>query len=213
MNNIKDWLAQRQLVYSVLAIFYRGELEKGLYILYNNNFLKQLLNFSDNTLLKFNTNKLTNEIENNRVNDKYITLLLEDYQNLFVGPDHILAPLWESVYITKDKMIFDETELEIRRFYNKSGLDVKKTEPADHLSLELAFMARLCAQESTSDSLKANEILLKQLNFLKKHLLIWTSAWGEKVNENASTEFWTEFSLMTISWLKGDFDELEKVIQ
>jgi len=213
MNNIRDRLEQRQLVYLILVLFYRGELIKGLDVLYSTNFLKQLSEFSDNTTLKSTTDKIINEIENNKKNSNYVKLLLDDYQRLFVGPDHILAPLWESVYSTKDKIIFDENELEVRKFYNKSGLDVKKTEPADHISLELGFMARLCAEESDYAAIENEELLLKQVDFLKKHLLKWTSSWVEKVNENASTEFWKNFSLITRSWLENDYFELEKIIQ
>ena len=213
MNNIKGRLDQRQLVYSILALFYREELIKGLDILYSTNFLNQLSDFSNNTTLKSTTNKIINEIENNKKNNDYVKLLFDDYQRLFVGPDHILAPLWESVYSTKDKIIFDENELEVRKFYNKSGLDVKKTEPADHISLELGFMARLCAEESDYAAIENEELLLKQVDFLKKHLLKWTSSWVEKVNENASTEFWKNFSLITRSWLENDYFELEKIIQ
>ena len=209
MENIKEWLFKRQLVYSILALFYRGELTKGLDNLYNTDFLQQLLDYSDNTILKSSTIKIINDIKDNKNNRDYIKLLLNDYQKLFVGPDHILAPLWESVYRTKDKIIFDETELEIRRLYNKSGLDVKKTEPADHLSLELAFMARLCAVVSVNKAFKINELLVKQLEFLKEHLLKWTLSFVENVKENSSTEFWINWSLITRSWLENDFGELE----
>jgi len=213
MKNIKQWLLKRQLVYSTLALFYRGELTKGLDNLYNTDFLQQLLDYSDNTILKSSTVKIINDIKDNKNDRNYIKLLLDDYQKLFVGPDHILVPLWESVYRTKDKIIFDETELEIRRLYNKSGLDVKKTEPADHLSLELAFMARVCAEVSANETFKMDEILVKQFEFLKEHLLKWTPSFVEKVNENSSTEFWINWSLITRSWLENDFGDLEKNIQ
>jgi len=48
-------------VYSILALFYRGELAKGLDNLYNTDFLQQLLDYSDNTILKSSTVKIINE--------------------------------------------------------------------------------------------------------------------------------------------------------
>lgn len=212
MNNIKDQLDQRQLVYSIFALFYRGELIKGLDVLYNTYFLQKLSNFSNNTTLKSITNKIINEIENNKTNSNYVKLLLDDYQRLFVGPNHILAPLWESVYCTKYKLIFDENELKVRKLYNKSGLDVRKTEPADHLSLELAFMARMCSTGNDIVTIESEESLLKELKFLNEHLLKWTSSWVKKVNEYAVTEFWKNFSLITRSWLENDFNELDKIV-
>lgn len=206
MKNIKEWLDERQLVYLILALFYRGELIRGLDILYNTDFLQKLLVCSDNNMLKSNTNKVIHEIANNKYNTSYMQLLQEDYEKLFLGPDHILAPLWESVYCSKDKIIFDETELVIRKLYNEFGLDVKKTEPADHLSLELAFMARLCV----NTTLKTDEILVNQLKFLKEHLLEWVFPWEEKVNKSASTEFWINWAIITKTWLQNDFSKLEK---
>lgn len=213
MNNTKEKLAQRQLIYSILALFYRGELAKGLDILQSTDILQQLSDYSSDPLMKSSTYILIKEIETNKDNSNYAKLLLEDYQRLFVGPDHIFAPLWESVYITKDRIIFDESELEIRRLYNKSGLDVKKTEPADHLSLELGFMARLCFEIKIDLTLITDQRLVKQKQFLKEHLLKWTLYLKESINEHALTQFWISFSEITRSWLVMDLFELEKILE
>lgn len=209
MNNRKKWLAQRRLVYSTLALFYRGELIKGLDILDKTNFLQQLVDSIDSSVFKSCTFEIISEIQKYKCDTKYVSLQLNEYQRLFVGPDQILAPLWESVYKTKDKIIFDENELEVRKIYNEAGLDVKKTEPADHLSLELAFMARLSVECSDFITVGTDETLAKQLEFLEKHLLKWNCDWVEKVIKNSSTKFWINLALITQFWLENDYFELE----
>lgn len=44
-------------------------------------------------------------------------MLKLDYNRLFVGPGHIVVPLWESIYRTKEKLLFGESEITVRRYY------------------------------------------------------------------------------------------------
>jgi len=213
MDNIKQWLAERKTIYFMLALLYDGKIDQALEIIRENDLLQNFAAYIDNTLISVGSGKVIKEIDENQNNNDYRALILNDYQRLFVGPDEILAPLWESVYKTKDKLLFGEIELEIRRYYNSIGLDVKENEPADYLPLQLSFMSRLCDIDDNNNLVNINENLIKQWKFLKEHLLAWISSWEADVNQNTEIQIWTGFAQMTKGWLENDFDEIEKVIE
>jgi len=212
MDNIKQWLAERRSIYFILALLYDGKIDKALEIIRENDLLQNFAAYIDNTLISVGSGKVIKEIDKNQNNNDYRALILNDYQRLFVGPDEILAPLWESVYKTKDKLLFGEIELEVRRFYNSVELDVKESEPADYLPLELSFMSRLCKIDGENKLEDINKNLVKQHDFLKEHLLSWISSWAGDVNKNAETKFWVGFTQLTKGWLENDLGEIEKLV-
>lgn len=212
MDNIKQWLIERKIIYSILALFYRGNIYEGLESIKEYGLLEEFVNYTDNILLSNGAGKVIKEINENQDNYEYRDLILDDYQRLFVGPDEILAPLWESVYKEKDKLLFGEIELAVRRFYNSAGVDIKESEPADYLPLQLSFVSRLC-DIAVEDNLKyISENLVKQHDFLKEHLLSWILLWIEDVKKNAEIGFWVGFAQMTKAYLENDLDEIEKII-
>ncbi|MBC2582494.1 molecular chaperone [Clostridium sp. DJ247] len=212
MDTIKQWLTERQTIYSILALFYRGDLSKGLDILKSTGILQRFSEYVDNPQLSEGAKIVTKEIDENVKNNKHIDLLLDEHQRLFVGPDHIPAPIYESVYRTKDKLLFGQSELEVRKIYYNSGLEVKSTEPADHLALELSFMARLCFITKDDFSQQVIEYLNKQHDFLKDHLLQWVPLWADAVNANAQTKFWSGLALVTKGWLMNDLAEVQEIL-
>ena len=67
-----------------------------------------------------------------------------EYTRLFIGPNELPAPLWESVYVTKERILFHRRTLEVRNFYRSEGL-IPQMYPSvadDHIALELDFSAR-----------------------------------------------------------------------
>ena len=44
----------------------------------------------------------------------FLAELRDEYTRLFVGPDKLVAPPWESVYRGEDAMLFQEVTLEVR---------------------------------------------------------------------------------------------------
>lgn len=212
MDNIKQWLIERKTIYCILALIYRGEISNGLDILMETNLLREFANYFHNTQLSIEANQLLEDICKNKNSNSYMDLILDDYQNLFVGPNDILAPLWESVYRAKDKLLFSNIELEVRRFYNSVGLNVKENQLADYLPLELSFMSRLCTMVVENNFQNINENLIKQRNFLKEHLLSWISPWVNDVNKNAETKFLRYFSLLTKDWFENDLVEIDEVL-
>jgi TorA maturation chaperone TorD len=211
VDKIQQWLKERQVIYSLFGTLYRGDLESGFQFLKD---MALLQSFDQNLNCAFITsaNKVMKEIDEHKDDVGYMKMLKLDYKRLFVGPDHIVVPLWESIYRTKEKLLFGESEITVRRYYQLFGLHVNDREPADHFSLELSFMARLCAM-SIIESKQIFIVLETQRLFLEEHLLKWVSVLAEEVSVNTKTIFWSGVTVLVYRWLEHDLIEVKKVIK
>ncbi len=213
MDNIRQWILERKIIYFILALIYDGKIYEALEIIDENKLLEHMSGYIDNKFISDGSREVFKEIEKNKNNETYIELILKEYQRLFVGPDRICAPLWKSVYGKKDKLLFGEVELEVRRFYNSFNLDVKDNEPADYLPRELYFMSHLCDKYTEDYTENINtEKLMKQHEFLRMHILSWISPWAEDVKQNSEMKFWSGFSQIIEGWLQNDFNEIESIL-
>ncbi|WP_077302725.1 TorD/DmsD family molecular chaperone [Virgibacillus pantothenticus] len=145
-----------------------------------------------------------------------------DYTRLFVGPFDLPAPPWESVYVRKDRLLFQSNTVDVRNVYLHFGYEVehKNLEAEDHVGLELDFMFHL--NELSLKSLNNNGLKSKanftflvkeQRRFLEKHLLAFISVFSEKVIENAHTGFFTGMARLLRSYLKMDAAILEELLE
>ncbi len=73
-----------------------------------------------------------------------------DFTRLFIGPESPPAPPWESVYVSRDKLLFQESTLNVKTFYQQNGFHLPETEyeAADHIGYELDFLWKLSEQAS-----------------------------------------------------------------
>lgn len=207
MDDIKLWFRERKAVYSTMSLLYRGNLKDGFDILKNTDLLEKL----ENSNLYPEARAILNEISKDNFNSKYTGELIEDYYRLFFGPSHILAPLWESTYESRDRLIFGRSELSVRMFYHEFDLEVNPKEAADNLAFELSFMSRLCDLGFRGDLKNVMKILGAEEKFLRDHLCSWVPTWESSVKHNAKTMFWIEFSSMTKTWVEENLRELEKM--
>jgi TorA maturation chaperone TorD len=138
-----------------------------------------------------------------------------DNTRLFFGPGRVLAPLWESVYFTEERLVFQESTLDVRRWYQRYGLEPENLhkEPDDHIALEMAFIAHLASLSvealETGDEDKCESLLLAQRDFANEHLLKWAAVWCQQVFENARTDFYKGIALLT----RGALTELSQLLR
>ena len=122
--------------------------------------------------------------------------LESDFNRLFVGPGQPLAPPWESYYLSRDHLLFQEQTLAVREVYRRFGLEAPHlhSEPDDSLSLELSFMAELCARCSEASRAGPgrgpDEIIEVQRQFLASHLLRWAPQCLRQVIESARLDYY-----------------------
>ena len=125
-----------------------------------------------------------------------------DYNRLFVGPERLLAPPYESVHRSRDRLVFEAETLQVRAFYARFGLAAPRQgrEPDDHIGLELELMATLCLRSldalEVGDADGAAVLVAAQREFLAEHLLVWAPHLMELIVEHADTAFYT-----AVGWL------------
>lgn len=137
-----------------------------------------------------------------------LAALKADYQRLFIGPGHLLAAPWESVYRSPDHLIFGLQTVQVRQAYHRFGLPMpwQHVEPDDHLGLELEFVAHLCglalgsidAGDSETEALVTAEIGA----FLRDHLLRWAGDCLALVKANAQTDYYRGCAELTEACLR-----------
>lgn len=136
--------------------------------------------------------------------------LRREYLRLFLGPEKVLAPPWASVYLSKERLIFDENTLAVRRFYRDWQLETVhyKKEPDDHIGLELEFMAilseRTLAAYEKGDWELYGRLIQGQLAFLHNHLLPWVSAFCRQILEHSFQSFYRGLAFFTPAYLEMD---------
>jgi putative dimethyl sulfoxide reductase chaperone len=149
-----------------------------------------LCEFSDGAkILKDFINSLESEGE-------FILLQVKDeYNSLLVGPDILPAPPWESVYLGKENLLFEEQTLKVRECYKEYSLKFirENNEPEDHIVIELEFLAYLIHQTlECENSREVTKLWKDQAAFLDGHFLQWTPKFCELLLKNVQS-----------NWFKG----------
>lgn len=130
-----------------------------------------------------------------------------EYTRLFVGFRRVVAPLWESVYFNRDRMVFQKQTFQVRAMYTKYGLEIDSFghEPDDHLAYELLFIAHLCNRCAEFVQTEEEDALAKTvadlISFTLCHPLSWVSKWSKTVQQEASTDFYRGYALLVESAL------------
>jgi putative dimethyl sulfoxide reductase chaperone len=150
--------------------------------------------------------------------EKETPLLQEEhteYQRLFVGPGPIEVPLWESVYRSKDHLLFEETTFQVRKLYHRFGLQYQKenNEPDDHLLIELEFLIFLI--DSSLRELEFPHHCRKtlhhfeafyeaQIEFLEQHLCKWVPKFGTKLLDSTDSLLYQGIALILTDFIMDD---------
>lgn len=129
--------------------------------------------------------------------------LRADYTRLLLGTSVVLAPPWESVYFSDERLIFQEQTVQVRAWYRRFGLEAPHhaQEPDDHIGLELLFVAQLARQALVAleeqDQAAFEELLAAQRSFLTEHLFQWAAQWCDLVETQANTLFFQGLAPLT----------------
>jgi TorA maturation chaperone TorD len=141
-------------------------------------------------------------------------LLKIDYSKLFIGPYKLFAPPYGSMYLEGKRKIMGDSTIDVRNMYREVGLDISVDfkEPPDHIAAELEFMHYLIAKEieaiKSNDFKRARQYLQKQKKFLKNHLGVWVFEFTNKIEAQATTDFYKHLAKFTKIFIKKDRDEI-----
>lgn len=133
------------------------------------------------------------------MSDEAFDELRLDYTRLFIGPGKVLAPPWESVNFSDERLTFQAQTLQIRDWYRRFGLQAEKLhhEPDDHIGLELAFISHLASLAANALGTAHDDLLAAQRDFLTEHVLAWAPAWCSQVCDHAQTDFYWGIARLT----------------
>lgn len=145
--------------------------------------------------------------------EEALTSLSSAFTSLFRGlkPQRSPPPPYESVYT--EGRVMGVAVSDVTRTYASAGLEVKSSEAADHLGIELAFMAYLCSKEAearlSGDDEGAARLALEELRFLERHLLNWVPRFCEVAEPycrraGLGGKFYSGVLLLTKGFLKLD---------
>ncbi|MTI15349.1 TorD/DmsD family molecular chaperone [Sansalvadorimonas verongulae] len=132
--------------------------------------------------------------------DTHLSELSQDYADLFVGPNALLAAPWGSVYLTEDQANCGQPTLQVKAFYREYGveIDTGENEPDDHIGLMFAFLAHLTEQglQAAGNGGEAEPWITAAKAFLEHHILTWAPRFLTIMGENARSDFYKGGSLL-----------------
>lgn len=219
-DSIAILLANRSFVYLMLQKIYADEpTEELMEIVVGNHAAEALELLLDDD--KFNSfenlrAKLAADLESDL--DGTISKLVSEYTFLMIGPAELPAPPWESVYITKEPLIFQESTLKVRQAYLKEGFIPAKypNEADDHIALELDFMyhlANLTLEKFEAKALSETiELLDKQKSFLMNHLLVWIGQFATDMQKSKHQYFYPAMTILTDYILEIDNNVIDEIM-
>jgi TorA maturation chaperone TorD len=144
-----------------------------------------------------------------KYDDEAFPALLDNFNKLFIGPGHLFAPPWESVYKEQDKTIFGAATLEVRKRYKKFGIEINNLnkEPDDHIAYECAYLNYLCAGAASAED--SEDIKAEIIDFTKEHPMTWVDEFTDLMLANSLTDFYKGIAYM----LRGSFKETVRLLQ
>lgn len=120
--------------------------------------------------------------------------VVDAYRRLMVGPGHLQAPPWGSVYTDHDQVIFGESTLALRQWMRQQGIDRLGDEatPEDQFGLMLMLLGWIVQHKP-----EATE------EYLQDHLLTWSSHYLAILAEAADQPFFEGLAKLTAETLEG----------
>lgn len=125
--------------------------------------------------------------------------LVWEYRRLFIGPAVKPAPPWGSVYTDRECVVFGKSTLELRAWMREQGIErlVDDKTPEDHIGLMLALMAWIAREKPEALD-----------DFLRLHLLTWSSHFLGQLADAAEQPFYEGLARLTKASLEGIQAEL-----
>lgn len=144
-----------------------------------------------------------------------------DFTRLFIGPESPPAPAWESVYVSKDKLLFQQNTRAVKQFYQQHGFEMpgKEMEAADHIGYQLDFLWHLshrAAQQLDNDGEITQQVcgsLETSHQFMHAHLLNFITPFCRNVHNHAQTEFYRSASALLEAFIRHDDDVIFAMVK
>jgi len=132
-----------------------------------------------------------------------------DYLRLFTGAGTMLAPPYESVFLSDERLMFDKQTQDVRKFYHtygwKSRLEGKV--PDDHLGIELLFLNLMVDKYlKLDDQACRREMRNEMLRFIEGHPLKWIGLWQKEIANHSETKCYRGIAILLYATLEDMVD-------
>lgn len=114
---------------------------------------------------------------------------LATYHTLFNSPDPPV-PLWESLWLSKEKIFFTECTTQVRTWYRTYGFVIPSREAEDFLGYEMAFAGGLFDRAHSEAGCNKQADLGPFQQFLTEHLLVWGPTCVHELEQATDNSFW-----------------------
>ncbi len=142
--------------------------------------------------------------------DAAVDAIRLEYTKLFIGPDKLIAPPWESVYTTKERALFQESTLAVREWYHQYSYVPAgyPSHPDDHISLMMHFLALTTerALECLNGDLLCGyrSLLEGQRLFEKNHLLNWLDRYAQDMAASDTQRLYPQLVKALAAFIAAD---------
>lgn len=140
--------------------------------------------------------------------DEFEDAVKEEYASLFIDPFQKTISLYQSSYEGENP--YGKVTQRINEKYKKMGYTFEYKEPADHIGIELFFMAESSKNAASSKSEAVTE-LRNQKKFLEEELG-WSKSLCTAINENEKSFFYKEVCNFLLEFLDKDSSIIDELI-
>ncbi len=143
----------------------------------------------------------------------------DEYTRLFLGPDKLIAPPWESCYTAKERALFQESTLAVRSWYQQYSYVPAgyPSHPDDHISLMMHFLA--LTSERAAACLDENllcgcrSLLEGQRLFEQNHILNWADAYCADMDKSKTKMLYPQLVHAMAAFVRYDQQIIAELLE
>ncbi len=134
--------------------------------------------------------------------------LLLDYTRLFLGPTHIIAKPYGSVWLDGEKSLMQDSTMAVEALYHEGGFEIGEDfrELPDHIAAELEFLYLLVYRVNEAHRNDDPEALMAMTSlkkrFLGEHMGSWIGPFSAAARAGAQSGFYRELAELTERFIR-----------
>lgn len=140
--------------------------------------------------------------------------LLLDYARLFLGPNHIIAKPYGSVWLEGQNTVMGDSTMAVLKLYEEGDFDMREDfrEVPDHVAVELEFLYLLIYRENEARRSGDTEALQSKAalrtRFLDQHLGRWIGPFTGAVISGAQSSYYRQLAELTAGFVKMEAGQI-----
>lgn len=137
-----------------------------------------------------------------------IDALLVDYTRLFLGPTRVIAQPYESIWLTGETTLMQDSTMAVLDLYGEGGFEIdgEFRDLPDHVAAELEFLYLLIFRElqarQSADSDAQRRFAALRRRLIDEHLGRWIEPFTAAVRDGARSAFYRELADLTARFIQ-----------